>query len=225
MNKEIYKYGSLEYKMKKVIISIVLIFFALPGICKVSEDKKPNAEKLTTVIEGGVTFDWITKTQIERDENIEKIRNVIFNENTVFKYSKNDFKEKYSQYFKNKNFLTDYEEVLNGKTEDNEKYYCGFYWKKILVAYGIQFKNNPHHVFYYDCMGNLRWIDSFSENYPNFPYWAYQYDKSGKLAAAFYFVSSYDQYAYSERKKFRGRWYKDKLYNRRAKVVMTRSNY
>lgn len=208
--------------MKKIIIFIFFILIALPAFSEpIMEqdvlDSKP--------IEATVTFDWISKTQIQRDENIKTIQNTIFSDNTVFKYKKNQFEKEYKPYWKNENFLNDYDEIKNGKKEDADKYYCGFYVGKIFIAYGIQYKNNLKNIYYYDAMGGLRWVDVFSENYPKFPYYSYQYYRNGEMIAAYYYVSAYDQYVFDPKKKFLGRWYKENLYNRKAKVTMTRTNW
>lgn len=199
--------------MKKFFLLLMILFLSSPCF---AQDK---------VLQGVVEFDWITKTQIQRDENIEQVKNIVFNDDTIFKYDKNEFKSSIADFKKNKNFLNDYDEIKSGKKEDDEKYYCGFYWKKLLVAYGIQYKKDKTQVYYYDAMGTLRWIDKYSKQYPTFPYWVYQYDTKGRLNAVYYYVSDDDQYVYSPKKEFQGRWYKDKLYNKNAKVVLTRSNF
>lgn len=210
--------------MKKIITFLVFIFLAIPAfsspveqIPTLLEDAKP--------FEVGVSFDWISKTQMQRDENIAQIQNILFKDDLFLKYPKKEFKEKYAEFWKNKNYLKDYDEISKGKKEDADKYYCGFYVGKLLVAYGIQYKKHMENIYYYDAMGNLRWTDVFSANYPEFPYWSYQYYRDGKMIAAFYYVSDYDQYIFDTDKKFKGRWYKENMYNRNAKVIMTRSNY
>ncbi|MDD3435632.1 MAG: hypothetical protein PHC64_00615 [Candidatus Gastranaerophilales bacterium] len=201
--------------MKKIIV-LVLMFLTLPCFAQEQVEQKP--------LEATITFDWISKTQLQRDENIKEIQNIIFNGNFV-KYSRKEFEKKYSVYWKNENYLHDYDEINQGKKEDADKYYCGFYVGKLLIAYGVQSKKNMKNIYYYDAMGGLRWIDVFSDNYPDFPYWSYQYYRDGKLVAAYYYVSDYDQYVFDANKKFKGRWYKDKMYNKNAKVIMTRTNY
>lgn len=176
-------------------------------------------------IEGGISFDWISKTQMERDENINFVRDEVFTNNLVTSYGKKFFRSLYSDKMKDADRINNYNEISNGKTEDIDKNYCGFYWKKYLIVYGIQYKNKPDENFYYNVMGNLKWIDKYSSNYPNFPYVSYQYDTSGNLKAVYYFNSSYDQYIFDENGKFQGRWYKDKMYDRKAKVIMTRTNW
>lgn len=209
--------------MKRFLI-LVLTFLMLPAYsAPVVSDLIPVSEHKPFEI--GVSFDWFSKTQFQRDENIKQIQDLLALENPVSEYSKKDFKNKYADFLKNKNYLNDYDEISKGKKEDNEKIYCGFFVRKLLVAYGIQYKKEPAHIYYYDAMGNLRWVDVFSKNYPEFPYWSYQYERNGKMIAAYYYVSDYDQYVFNPQKEFCGRWYKDKLYSRKAKVIMTRSNY
>lgn len=202
--------------MKKFIsILFILIFF--PCFVFAQEETKP--------LKIGLTFDWISKSQLQRDENIKQIQGTLFDTNTVLRYEKKEFRDKYSEFLKNKNYLTDYEEISHGKKEDTDKFYCGFFFKKMLVAYGIQYKKNMKNIYYYDAMGTLRWLDIYSCDYPKFPYWSYQYERNGKMVAAYYYISDADQYVFSPDKVFKGRWYKDKMYNKNAKVIMTRSNY
>lgn len=205
---------------RKFIIAGLLILFALPVF------SQQLTEECAKPYEVGIEFDWISKTQLQRDENIAQIQNSLFSAATVTKYPKKEFREKYTKFLKDKDHLTNYEEISHGKKEDSDKNYCGFFLKnKLLIAYGIQYKNNMKNIYYYDAMGGLRWLDAFSDNYPNFPYTSYQYDVNGKLVAAYYYVSDIDQYVFGPNKSFMGRWYKEKMYNKNAKVIMTRSNY
>lgn len=198
--------------MKKIFISVLFMFLILPAYSQ--------------TIEGGITFDWISKTQLQRDENIKQVQNILFTDNTVYKYPKKEFKAEYAAVWKDKAHLKNYEEVLRGKKEDAENYYCGFHLKNgVLFAYGVQPKKNMKHIYYYDAMGRLIFVDNFSTTYPNFPYESSQYYKSGELVAKYYYVSGQDQYAFDAKKKFKGRWYKEKMYNRNAKIIMTRSHY
>lgn len=198
--------------MKKILTILILFLFALPAISQ--------------TIEGGVSFDWISKTQLQRDENISQIKNILFTDNTVINFPNKEFKTKYKKFLKDKDNRENYVEISKGKKEDKDKNYSGFFLKNgLLLAYGIQYKNNMKVIYYYDAMGNLRYIDTFSANYPKFPYFSYQYNMKGDMVAAYYYVSDYDQYVFAPNKTFKGRWYKEKLYNRKAKVIMTRSNY
>lgn len=204
--------------MKKIFVIVLLVFLALPCFSIQIEENKP--------LQCELTFDWVSKTQLQRDENIKIIQDILFNEKTALKYPKKEFKAKNSAFLKDKNYRQHYVEISNGKKEDNDKYYAGFFLKNgLLVAYGIQCKNNMKNIYYYDAMGNLRFVDFYSDNYPQYPYYALQYDMSGYLIGTIYFVSEYDQYIFNPDKTFKGRWYKEKMYNRNAKVILTRSNY
>ena len=198
--------------MKKIIISIFVLFLSLPAFSE--------------PLEAGVSFDWISKTQMQRHENIGVIHDVMFAEKTVKKYVKADFKKQYEPFLKDTNHVNNYIDIANGKKEDADKKYAGFFWKNgLLVIYGIQYKNNMKNIYYYDAMGNLRYVDVFSDKYPEFPYYSAQYRINGELVGKFYFVSDCDQYIFSPDGKFKGRWYKENMYNRNAKIIMTRSNY
>lgn len=210
--------------MKKILISLILILFVLFGFSKVGWASAHQDELVP--IECGITFDWISKTQLQRDENIKQIQDILFSEKTVLKYPKKEFKTKNSGFLKDKDFLQNYTDISKGKKEDADKYYAGFFLKNgLLIAYGVQYKDNLKNIYYYDAMGNLRFVDYYSENYPKFPYYALQYGINGKLIGTVYFVSQYDQYIFNSDKTFKGRWYKEKMYNRNAKVILTRSNY
>lgn len=211
--------------MKK-IVALLFFMLALPAFSDpLVNNPLPMPLEENKPIEMGITFDWISKTQLQRDENIKQIQNILFDNKTVFKYSKKEFNTTYSEFLKQKDYLKLYEDISNGKKEDKDRYYCGFYVGKLLIAYGIQYKNNLKNIYYYDAMGALRWVDIFSLAYPKLPYWSYQYYRNGELVAAYYYVSEYDQYVFDAKKKFKGRWYKDKMYNRNAKVIITRTNY
>lgn len=211
--------------MKKITVLLLFIFLALPAISKQKAEKPTPPEEPSMTIKAGVSFDWITKTQLQRDENIKQIQNILFTEEIGQNYSKKEFKEKYKDEFKDKNNFQNYTDVSAGKREDQNNFYCGFYRDKLLVAYGIQHKADLNTVYYYDALGNLRWVEIFGGKYPAFPSWSYQYYRNGKLVAAFYNLSEYDQYLFNEKKQFIGRAYKENIYNRNAKVIMTRTNY
>lgn len=202
--------------VKKFFLVIILIF----AFCSFNN---ALAQEQAKVLEGKASFDWIIKTQDEREQKIEEIRDLIFSEGTVLKYDKKVFRAQNEKYWKNSTYLTDYELIKAGVREDNGRELCGFYWKNLLIAYGIQYKNEPEHVFYYDSLGNLRWLDKVSSAYPKYPYWSYQYDKNGRLVAVYYNLSGDDQYVYTPDRVFQGRWYKENLYDKNAKIVMTRS--
>lgn len=202
------------------------MFLALPVFSEPIVDNPSQIGESAKPIECTITFDWISKTQLQRDENIQEIQNILFNEKTVLKYPKKEFKTKYGEFLKDKDSMQNYMDISGGKKEDAQKYYGGFKLPNgLLIAYGIQYKNNMKNIYYYDAMGHLRFIDIYSDTYPKFPYYALQYDTSGRLIGTIYFESIYDQYVFNPNKTFKGRWFNEKMYNKNAKVIMTRSNY
>lgn len=196
----------------------LLLLFALPAFSQQIETIKP--------LECKIEFDWISKTQLQRDDNIKQIQDILFNEKTILRYPKKEFKAQNEMFLKDKASTLHYLDISNGKKEDKDKYYAGFFLKNgLLIAYGIQYKNNLKNIYYYDAMGHLRFVDYYSDTYPKFPYYALQYNAIGKLIGTIYFVSDCDQYIFNPDKTFKGRWYKENMYNRNAKIVLTRSNY
>lgn len=212
--------------MKKILILLIITLLALPVSAKQKPKESIWTEGNAPVIEGGITFDWIGKTQLQRDENIKDIQNKLFNEKTVLKYPAKEFKTQYKEFSKDKESMQHYMAVSSGIREDSDNFYAGFFLKNgLLIAYGIQKKNDMKHIYYYDGMGHLKYIDIYSDNYPKFPYYALQYNLSGKLIGTIYFVSQEDQYIFNPDKTFKGRWFKENLYNRNARIILTRSNY
>lgn len=201
--------------MKKLILLFTLLFF----INYASADDN-------LVLQGLATFDWATKTQFERDENINKIKNIIYKDNIVKKYPRKECKEKYKAFLKDENFKKHYIEISNGQKQNETERLAGFYTQKynIMYMYGIQFKNDIYTTYYYDMMGNLRYIDKMSENYPNFPYYSHQYRIDGKLAGSIYFTAYDTQYVFKNG-EFKGVWFKDTMFNAKAKKILTRTNY
>ncbi len=202
-------------------MTALFLLLALPAFCEITEP-------ITSPLEGGVFFDWISKTQMQRDENIKKVHDTVFTSTTALKVPKAEFRNQYADFLKDKNHIKNYEEISQGKKEDDNAFYCAFHLNdksSLLIMYAIQYKNDLKHIYYYDAMGSLWFVDIFSPEYPNFPHCAYQYRTNGNLQAAYYYVSARDQYAFDENGKFRGRWYNGNFYNRKAKVIMTRTSW
>ena len=175
-----------------------------------------------------VTFDWLDISQAQRDEQIDKYKNLLFNSAQGDKvyYTKDAFKKEFEPYKKDREYKHHYMSVNNGVTEDEEAKYCAFYYKKnTLVIYAIQYKKNPHNAFYYTAFGKLYYVDVTSSDYPNFPYYSMQYNRKGKLKSAIYFVSKDIQYMFGPDQEFQGIWYKDKMYDVNGKQTLTRSNW
>lgn len=193
----------------------------------VDSSSADSIEENNSVLKASVTFDWLDITQAQREENINHYRNLLFeNNSSKIYFTKDEFKEKFKEYYKDKDFKLHYMLTNNGVTEDEDAKYCAFYYKnKTLVMYAIQYKNNPNKAFYYTAFGGLRYTDLMSDEYPNFPYTSMQYDRKGRLKSAIYFLSKDLQYMYGPDKEFQGVWYKEKMYDKNGKQTLTRTNW
>ena len=226
--------------MKKIILSILLMVsfnfllpsFAVEEIYSLDEVEQPKVEEIKEVakvepLKIEVVFDWLDLTVAQREDNVEKYKNLLFENNSSRIYfTKDEFKKEFAQYYKDREFKLHYMLTNNGVTEDEDARYCAFYYKKgTLVMYAIQYKNNPTKAFYYTAFGKLHYTDVMSDEYPNFTYTSMQYNRKGQLKSAIYFVSKDIQYMFGPEKEFQGIWYKDKMYDTNGKQVLTRSNW
>lgn len=200
--------------MKKLLLVLGIILFG--SLCQASD----------TVLTGGVDFDWVNLPQVQRDAQIADYQSKIFGEEIITKISKKDFKNTYKDFIKDKYYKSNYKLASNGITETADAKLCVFFYKEsILYMYAIQFKKNPKTVYYYSAYGRLSYVDTMSENYPNYPYYSKQVRSNGTLAGAIYFVSHDLQYIYKPDGEFKGVWYKDKMFDRKGKQILTRSNW
>lgn len=178
-----------------------------------------------TVIQGGVTFDWLTITQEQRDTAVEHFKSIVFTDSQG-DMKKKEFREKYADFLKDPDFKRHYMLASEGFTETDEYNICAFNTRGgLLLIYAIQYKNNLRNTYYYDALGHLRYVDETSENYPNFPYYTRQYRSNGSMVSAVYVESRDIQYIYEPDGKFKGIWYKDKMFNQKAKQILTRTNW
>lgn len=214
--------------MKKLVILTLLLMLGKAALSADLDTIPPekNADENSIVLTGELVFDWLDISQVKRDEAIDYYRSLLFDENTVYKYKRKAFREQYKDHLKDPKFKEHYMLVKNGVKETDTENLCGFYYKdNLLISYAIQYKDDLKTVYYYDAYGHLRYIDKFSDNYPNFPYMSKQYRANGSLVSAIYFMSHDMQYMYESDKEFKGAWYKDKMYDRHAKQVLTRTNW
>lgn len=229
--------------MKKILISLGILLsfgfssasFAIENIVSLDDvqpAKDVNVEEVLSTdvvkpLEATVTFDWLDISLAQREANIDKYKNSLFeNNDSKIYFTKDEFKESFKKYSHDKEFKHHYLLTNNGVTEDEDAKYCAFYYKKdTLVMYAIQYKTNPHNAFYYTAFGKLYYVDVTSDAYPNYPYTSMQYDRKGNLKSAIYFESKDIQYMFGPEKDFQGVWYKDKMYDKNGKQVLTRSSW
>lgn len=199
--------------MKKFLLILALIF-------------STSFASADLILQGEAQFDWVDISQVKRDENIDFYRNLVFEGNEPKSYERKEFKNKYSDFKKDPERITHYIKANAGIREIKDANLCAFFNdKKVLLIYAVQYKENLQTVYYYDALGNLRYVDEISENYPNFPYSSKQYSRNGKLISAIYFISKDMQYMYEPDGEFKGLWYKDKMYDRKGKNSASRTNW
>ncbi len=226
--------------MKKFLFSILLVLgvgflqcsFAVENIYSLDEVEATNkketvSEEAAKPLEASITFDWLDISQAQRDEQIQNYKNLLFDNNSSkISFTKDEFKQQFGKFSKDREYKYHYMLTNNGVTEDEDAKYCAFYYKKnTLVMYAIQYKDNPKRAFYYTAFGKLYYTDVMSDEYPNFPYTSMQYDRKGNLKSAIYFISKDLQYMYGPEKDFQGIWYKDKMYDKNGKQILTRSTW
>ncbi len=212
--------------MKKFVILLSILML---GKVALSADFDQAVVKENTpapiVLTGNLVFDWLDITQTGRDAVIERYKSELFGDDTIYKYDKKEFKSEYKDFLKDADYERHYMLTKNNVKETDDENLCGFYRGKVLISYAVQYKHDLRTVYYYDALGHLRYIDKFSENYPEFPYTSKQYRVNGTLVSAIYFMSHDMQYMYNNDGSFNGVWYKDKMYDAKAKQVLTRSNW
>ena len=206
---------------------LVVLLILLLGKVSLAEDLSPVMQEKQTPapITASIEFDWLDISQIDRDAVIAKYSTELFKDDTVYKYNKKEFRKDYKDFLKDSDYKRHYMLVTNDVKETNDENLCGFFRGNILISYAIQYKNDLKTAYYYDALGKLRYVDKFSENYPNFPYSSKQYRANGTLVSAIYFMSHDLQYMYNKDQSFKGAWYKDKMYDSRAKQVLKRNNW
>lgn len=191
------------------------------------QNEEVQVTNVNAPLEATVSFDWLDIDLAQRENQIQHYKDLLFANNSSHIYfTKDEFKKEFAKYYKDKDFKLHYMLTNNGVTEDEDAKYCAFFYKKkTLVLYAIQYKNTPNKAFYYTAFGGLRYTDLMSDEYPNFPYTSMQYDQKGQLKSAIYFASKDLQYMFGPDKEFQGIWYKDKMYDKNGKQVLTRTNW
>ena len=226
--------------MKNILVSLMLIgligfnakvnaienIYSLDDVASV-QNEEVQVTNVNASLEATVSFDWLDIDLAQRENQIQHYKDLLFANNSSHIYfTKDEFKKEFAKYYKDKDFKLHYMLTNNGVTEDEDAKYCAFFYKKkTLVLYAIQYKNTPNKAFYYTAFGGLRYTDLMSDEYPNFPYTSMQYDQKGQLKSAIYFASKDLQYMFGPDKEFQGIWYKDKMYDKNGKQVLTRTNW
>jgi hypothetical protein len=90
--------------------------------------------------------------------------------------------------------------------------------------YALQDKKDLSKIFYYDALGNLRYIDYITGEYPDYPYYTVKYKINGKPTCAIYNVAKDTQYLYNPDSTFKGVWYKHNLYDEHSNIILKRTS-
>ena len=172
-----------------------------------------------------IQYDWINKSEIEKETIISEVRDIIFEDGEIKKIE--DFKTQLKDKLKDKNHREHYFAASAGHKEINEYNISAFYYKKQkhIYMYAIQDKKDVSKSYYYDALGKLRYVDFNHGEYPEYPYYTIQYNVSGKPISAIYNVSEDNQYLYEPDGTFKGVWYKHNLYDKHSKVILKRTAY
>jgi len=171
-----------------------------------------------------ITYDWINKTEVERESIISEVKDIIF-ENPVEKQK--DFRSQFKDRLKDKDRWENYMAASAGYKEFKGNNISAFYYKNksYIYMYALQDKKDVSKAYYYDALGNLKYVDFIYGEYPDYPYYSIQYRISGKPVSAVYFVSEDCQYTFSPDGKFKGVWYKHNLYNEKSEIILKRTTY
>ncbi len=87
-------------------------------------------------------------------------------------------------------------------------------------TYGVVYKNNPYHAYYYSNSGVLEYVDVRSGK--NYPYKSYQYDVVGNLVNMGLRLSKREAYIYSPDGRLLAHWVGANGYDEKGQIVMTR---
>ena len=172
-----------------------------------------------------IHYDWINKSEIEKETIISEVRDIIFENESLPKQE--NFKSQFKDKLKDKKQREHYFAASAGYKEYEDYNISAFYYKKQkhIYMYALQDKKDVSKTFYYDALGKLRYVDYNFGEYPEYPYYTIQYSVSGKPASAIYYVSKDNQYLYNPDGSFKGVWYKHNLYDKHSSVILTRTTY
>lgn len=169
-------------------------------------------------LKGGVGLNWPLLSQEERAKAINYYRDLLFKDVK----QKIDM-EKFKPHEKDPNVRINRNALKKDIRNLGERELAGFYlFGKILVIYGVKYMEDKDHIYYYNAMGNLEYVDILNKPHKEYPYAAYKYDDDGEFTEASYYISEYDQYIFDEDGDFKGRWYHEKFYDKKAKIIMSR---
>ena len=172
-----------------------------------------------------IQYDWINKSELEKEAIINEVKDIIFENGEIKK--EDNFKQTFKGLKKDKSYKEHYLAASAGYKEYKDFNISAFYYKKQkhIYMYALQDKKDITKNYYYDVLGNLRYIDFIYGEYPDYPYHSVQYSITGKPISAIYFISKDTQYLYEPDGTFKGLWYKHNLYDEHSKIILKRTSY
>ena len=149
----------------------------------------------------------------ERKTRVLTIFKIMFPKGYVTNFPKKYLQSKLKNHLKDRNFKDHYEAVCSGITHFKDVDLQPFVNDKNFVfMYAMQFSKTPQRTFYYDAMGNLKFIDFRYGSFPECPYYTKKYSIDGKLIRAMYLQNPETMYIYSETGTFIGVKYNNQIY-------------
>ena len=198
--------------IKKILLTIILL------------SQTAAFASFNDVLIADVTYDWINKSEVEKEAIIQEVKDIIF-EQPIEKQK--DFRSQFKDKLKDKIYLENYMAASAGYKEYKGNNISAFYFKKMksLYMYALQDKKDVSKAFYYDALGHLKYVDLIYGEYPDYPYYSIQYRITGTPVSAIYFASKDCQYLFTPKGDFEGVWYKHNLYNKKSEVILKRTTY
>lgn len=198
--------------LKKILLTIILL------------TQTAVFASFNDVLIADITYDWINKSEVEREAIIQEVKDIIF-EQPVEKQK--DFRSQFKDRLKDKNFLENYMAASAGYKEYKGNNISAFYFKKMksLYMYALQDKKDVSKAYYYDALGHLKYVDLIYGEYPDYPYYSIQYRISGTPVSTIYYASKDCQYLFTPKGDFEGVWYKHNLYNNKSEIILKRTTY
>ena len=188
--------------MKKILLSIFLSMCLLTtGVAPALavQDDYPATDYVDGI------FDWMYLSNSERRDRVTTIFKIMFPKGYVSNFPKNFLKSKLKAHLKDRNFAAHYEAVCSGRMHYRDVDLQPFVNEKNYVyMYALQFTKNPQRTFYYDALGNLKFIDFRYGSFPECPFYTKKYSIDGKLIRAMYMQNPETMYIYSETGSFIG---------------------
>ncbi len=106
--------------------------------------------------------------------------------------------------------------LLKGEVELKDRTLAMF----SVGTYGVVYKNDPLHAYYYSNNGLLEYVDVRTG--VDYPYKSYQYDISGQLVNMGLRLSKAETYIYDKDGALIAHWIGQNGYDDRGRVIMTR---